>query len=69
MYPLRRNQSSIDVRRAIQRHPEPGLKQSVADWQSVIEDRIIGEVSHRKVVDPVQRARMPYPVGVYALHR
>ena len=40
------------------------FQQPVAEGQRVIENRIVGEVPHRKVVDPVQRARAPYPVRV-----
>jgi len=43
----------------IERHAMAGLQQSFGTGKRVVEDRVIGKVAHRKIIDPVQRAGVP----------
>jgi len=45
--------------KALERDARPGFEHSVGHRQRVIEDWIVGEVAHGKVVDPANRARVP----------
>lgn len=40
------------------------LEQSVALGQRVVEDRIVGEVAHGKIVDPSQRTGVGTPIRI-----
>ena len=40
-------------------HARSGFEHSVGQGQRVVEDRIVGEVAHGKVVDPANWARVP----------
>jgi hypothetical protein len=44
---------------AIERNTVPRFQQSIAHRQRVIEDRVIREVAHGEVVDPLHRTRLP----------
>ena len=49
---------------SFQRHAETHLQQAIAHWQGVVEDGVVGEVPHGKIVDPLHRAWMPLPCRV-----
>src|SRR5271166_6033108 len=45
--------------KAFEGHVRPGFEHSVGHGQRVVEDRIVGEVAHGKIVDPANRAGVP----------
>jgi hypothetical protein len=38
----------------LERHAQAGFQQAIGDGQSVIENRVVGEIAHGEVVDPVK---------------
>ena len=52
----------------LHRHSVPGLEQAVRYRQGVIEDRVVREIAHGKVINPVNWARMPHPGRIDPLH-
>lgn len=47
----------------------PCFEQSISRGKGVVEDRVVGEVAHGKVVDPLDGACMPLPLPVDAFNR
>ena len=53
----------------IQRNAISRFQNPVGNWKSVIKDRIVGEIPHRKVVNLSDRAGMSLARGVNSIHR
>ena len=52
---------------ARERDAVSALEQPVGDGEGVVEDGLVGEVTHGKIVDPAQRAGMTAAFGIKAL--